>query len=406
MERSREERLIRSSPQRVNTTVLQEYEQRGLHNSSIALHVQSHLHQVHNNSDYYAMKRGIRSQIRRMQGLAFDGYYLPQEERETLLKEVETRDVKNGNESGVYHILRETLQKMETVIATEEQKWKHVQEIMGYGPEQLRFHQDADAVIEFSSKLRGRILMFGSARKDAATKEYDATRWLTQTIVEGTMREDGHTEHILTGAGPGIMEAANEGAMRARLNLLTKYGGLTPRKRSEKQQRIVENLRSTVVSAGLRIQLPFEAGWNPYLQHNLTIKTFPARKLGLNSTASGRSVADKKGVNVEHGRYPAIFVNDAFGFGTQDELWEALCAEQCGKMPNIPIIIMGKDIRSAVKANLDIMLTSGTIDPKDVNYVISTNNEREGIEAYLDHHKINPSDEMRKAITDRQPTLV
>ena len=388
------------SPQRANKATLEDLRNKSQLNNVIALQIQTQLHRIFTHPQYDYMSTKIHAALWRTQGLAFDGYYETREDRERLIACIQEEKRQSNNEE-IYTLLETILRNLEESIQQNEQHWKNT----NYSGDLLRMHQDVDAVNIFATQFRGRLLFLGSARKTARSAEYDATRWISQTLVEGLVHEDGETEQVLTGAGPGTMEAGNEGAMLGRLNLLKKFGGLDAKSLGSETQRIIDTIRSAFVSVGLRIELPFEAGWNPYLQTNLTIKTFPARKLGMQMAASGRSISDDRETIIHHGKRPAIFTTTP-GFGTADENWEALCAMQCGKMkPVIPFLVIGSAARHAMKLTLRTMQKQGTIDPNDLNLITFCRDEREAAEAYLAHYNITPSSEMQKTISERMPVM-
>ena len=132
----------------------------------------------------------------------------------------------------------------------------------------------------------------------------------------GLLAKNGHT--VVTGGGPGIMEAASRGAYE--------IGGRT---------------------IGLNITLKHEQFPNPYLTDCLTFEYFFARKVSLAMAAK-------------------VFVFFPGGFGTMDELWEILCLMQEGKMPKMPVFLVGKGYwRSFDKAihkmlELKVIATSDT----------------------------------------------
>ncbi|MGH2801657.1 MAG: TIGR00730 family Rossman fold protein, partial [Thermoleophilaceae bacterium] len=129
---------------------------------------------------------------------------------------------------------------------------------------------------------------FGSARTAPDDPEFAKARRTARLVGEAGMA-------IITGGGPGAMEAANRGAKDA--------GAL---------------------SIGLNIELPFEQGLNPYLDIGLEFHYFFARKIMFVRYASG-------------------FVVFPGGFGTLDELFESLTLIQTGKVRNFPVILVGSD---------------------------------------------------------------
>jgi uncharacterized protein (TIGR00730 family) len=138
------------------------------------------------------------------------------------------------------------------------------------------------------SELGPAVSVFGSARTRADHPDYG-----TAVEIGGALARAGFT--VITGGGPGIMEAANRGAAEA--------GGL---------------------SIGLNIELPFEQHANPYQDVALTFSFFFTRKMMFV-------------------RYATAFVVLPGGFGTLDELFEALVLEQVDKIRDFPIILVGRD---------------------------------------------------------------
>lgn len=132
------------------------------------------------------------------------------------------------------------------------------------------------------------ISVFGSARTAPDHGEY-----LLAEKVGAELTAAGYA--VITGGGPGIMEAANKGAFQA--------GG---------------------TSVGLGIELPFEQGLNPYVDLGINFRYFFARKTCFFKYSQGYVV------------FPG-------GFGTFDELFEALTLVQCRKLTNFPILLVGKD---------------------------------------------------------------
>jgi uncharacterized protein (TIGR00730 family) len=138
------------------------------------------------------------------------------------------------------------------------------------------------------AELGAAISVFGSARTPADDPLYQTAVRLGSALV-------GAGYGVITGGGPGIMEAANKGA--------TEAGG---------------------VSVGLGIELPFEQGLNPYVDLGINFRYFFVRKTMFVKYAQG-------------------FVVFPGGFGTLDELFEALTLVQTGKVTQFPIVLMGSE---------------------------------------------------------------
>jgi len=153
---------------------------------------------------------------------------------------------------------------------------------------------------------------FGSARTPPDDPEYTLARETARLVGESGLA-------IITGGGPGIMEAANRGAKDA-----------------------------GACSIGLNIELPFEQGGNPYCDIALEFHYFFARKIMFVRYASG-------------------FVVFPGGFGTMDELFEALTLTQTGKITEFPVILFGSDYWGGLVDWLrERMLAEGNISPDDL----------------------------------------
>ena len=154
---------------------------------------------------------------------------------------------------------------------------------------------------------------FGSARTPEDHPEYALARQTARLVGESGMA-------IITGGGPGAMEAANRGAKDA--------GAL---------------------SIGLNIELPFEQGANPYCDIELEFHYFFARKIMFVRYASG-------------------FVVFPGGFGTLDELFEALTLVQTGKITAFPILLVGSAYWSGLMDWVrERLLVEGKISPGDLD---------------------------------------
>jgi len=164
---------------------------------------------------------------------------------------------------------------------------------------------------------------FGSARTQRDDPDYALARETARIVGESGLA-------VITGGGPGIMEAANLGAREA--------GAL---------------------SVGLNIELPFEQGGNRYCDIALEFHYFFARKIMFVRYASG-------------------FVVFPGGFGTMDELWEALTLIQTGKIHHFPVVLVGTDYwRGMVDWVSDRMLSEGNIAPGDMNLLKLTDDPLE-----------------------------
>jgi hypothetical protein len=145
---------------------------------------------------------------------------------------------------------------------------------------------------------------------------------------------------VVSGGGPGIMEAANKGA----------YFGKSP-------------------SVGLNIQLPHEQSANPYQDISQTFQHFFARK-------------------VMFVKFAAAYVVLPGGFGTLDELFEALTLVQTGKIGHIPIVLVGSSywagLADWVKTR---MVDEGMISPEDVELMRIIDKPEEVVDAIFSHYE-------------------
>jgi uncharacterized protein (TIGR00730 family) len=170
------------------------------------------------------------------------------------------------------------------------------------------------------------VTVFGSARIKAGSRYYTLAREMGAGIARL-----GFT--VMTGGGPGIMEAANRGAKEV--------GGC---------------------SVGCNIALPFEQTPNEYLDRCVTLEYFFVRKTLLI-------------------KYSYAFVAMPGGTGTLDELFEALTLIQTGKIESFPIVVMGTDYWRELTALLGKMAQQGMIGPADIDLVYVT----DSVEAALEH---------------------
>jgi len=176
------------------------------------------------------------------------------------------------------------------------------------------------------------VTVFGSARFKEDNPNYDLAR-----KVGGAIAELGFT--VITGGGPGIMEAANRGAKEA--------GG---------------------ISVGCNIHLPIEQVPNPYLDRYVTFDHFFVRKVLLM-------------------KYSYAFVVMPGGFGTMDELFEAITLIQTKKVENFPVILMGKAYWSNLVELMEDMLRITTIDQRDIKLILVTDDVHEAM-AHISRYAI------------------
>jgi uncharacterized protein (TIGR00730 family) len=189
---------------------------------------------------------------------------------------------------------------------------------------------------EALSHIGKAVSIFGSARTPRDHPRYAAARELARRL-----GEEGYA--IITGGGPGIMEAANRGAREA-----------------------------GVPSVGLGIELPHEQGVNEYVDHALTFHYFFTRKVMFVRYASGFVV------------YPG-------GFGTLDELFEAATLRQTEKIRYFPIVLMGSDYWGGLIRWLrDTVLADGNIAPIDVTRLLVCDRTEQAIEVLEDTEHRRP----------------
>ena len=170
---------------------------------------------------------------------------------------------------------------------------------------------------------------FGSARTPPDDPEYQLARATARLAGEAGLT-------IITGGGPGTMEAVNRGARDA--------GAL---------------------SIGLNIELPFEQGMNPYIDLGLEFHYFFARKVMFVRYASG-------------------FVVFPGGFGTLDELFESLTLIQTGKIRDFPVVLVGSGYWAGLLGWLrERALAEGKVDEGDLNLISMTDEPGEVVQILL-----------------------
>lgn len=174
------------------------------------------------------------------------------------------------------------------------------------------------------------VTVFGSARFEQDHVYYQAAQEMGRRIGKA-----GFT--VMTGGGPGIMEAANRGAREVRAR-----------------------------SVGCNIRLPSEQDPNPYLDKWMEFRYFFVRKVMLV-------------------KYSYAFVVFPGGFGTLDEIFETATLVQTGKIRNFPIVLMGKEFwQPLLDFMRDTLVKAGTIDQKDYDRLLLTDSPDEAMEHIMD----------------------
>src|SRR5438552_17929282 len=195
------------------------------------------------------------------------------------------------------------------------------------------------------------VTIFGSARTDPSDPQYQAAQETARLLAEAGFA-------IITGAGPGIMEAANKGARIA--------GGR---------------------SIGCNIELPFEQGANPYVDTLINFRYFFVRKTMFI-------------------KYSNAFIIFPGGFGTLDEAFEALTLIQTGKIYQFPVIMFGRHYWAGLVRWLQSrVLGERKISPGDLDLILLTDDPREAcsavVEAYQSQQRaLQPREQASRASRD------
>ncbi len=177
------------------------------------------------------------------------------------------------------------------------------------------------------------VSIFGSARFKPDHEYYEISEHIARLLSDA-----GFT--VVSGGGPGVMEAANKGAFEGKSD-----------------------------SVGLNIKLPHEQSGNPYQNISVTFKYFFARK-------------------VMFVKYASAYVVMPGGFGTLDELAEILTLIQTGKTKRIPIILYGSDFWKGLTDWFEqTLIPVETISPDDVDLYKITDDPQEVVDAIFDFYE-------------------
>ncbi|MFQ5349468.1 MAG: TIGR00730 family Rossman fold protein [Thermoanaerobaculia bacterium] len=174
------------------------------------------------------------------------------------------------------------------------------------------------------------VTVFGSARFEPGHRYYELAREVGERLAKA-----GFT--VMTGGGPGVMEAANRGAREG--------GGL---------------------SVGCNIELPHEQSANEYLDLSVDFRYFFVRKVMLV-------------------KYSTAFVVLPGGFGTMDEIFETATLVQTDKIRDFPLVLMGRDYwQGLLRFMDDTMVPERTISPEDPQRFMVTDSSAEAVDHILD----------------------
>jgi uncharacterized protein (TIGR00730 family) len=197
---------------------------------------------------------------------------------------------------------------------------------------------------EILSKVGPAVTIFGSARTRANHPYYEATVTLAKALAH-------HNLAVITGGGPGIMEAANRGAAKSRGK-----------------------------SVGLNIELPFEQKGNRYANVPVNFHYFFSRKVCFV-------------------KYSLAFVFMPGGFGTLDEFFEVLTLVQTQRIPRFPLILFGRKYWQGLLDWMSATMGKGAyISPGDMDLVTVTDDPQEAVNVILDYERrVGPPEIVPKA---------
>lgn len=186
---------------------------------------------------------------------------------------------------------------------------------------------------ETMSKVGPAVTIFGSARTKPSDPYYRAAEKIARGLVENGFA-------VITGGGPGIMEAANKGAARGKGQ-----------------------------SVGLNIELPFEQKSNPYVNLPIEFHYFFSRKVCFVKYSMG-------------------FIYMPGGFGTCDEFFEIITLIQTQRIPKFPMVLFGSDYWNGLLAWMKkVMEGRKYISPGDLDLVKVVDREEDAIEIILDYRR-------------------
>jgi uncharacterized protein (TIGR00730 family) len=218
----------------------------------------------------------------------------------------------------------------------------------------LRIQSEFVHSFERMSEIGPAVAVFGSARLGEGAPYYELAREVSHKLAHSGWA-------IITGGGPGLMEAANRGAHEGELASLA-----LPATDNEARPQMNAPSR-TKLSVGLNIELPFEQSANPYLDTEINFHYFFCRKTNFV-------------------KYASAFVILPGGFGTMDELFESLTLVQTHKIENFPIVLMGTRYWQGLLDWIrDVMVSCGTITPADLDLIYVTDDADDAVRYIFEH---------------------
>jgi uncharacterized protein (TIGR00730 family) len=197
------------------------------------------------------------------------------------------------------------------------------------------------------AQLGPAVTIFGSARTTPDDPQYAAARETAFKLAEAGFA-------VITGGGPGIMEAANRGATEA-----------------------------DGESVGCNIELPFEQGMNEYVRKSINFHYFFVRKTMFM-------------------KYAEAFIIFPGGFGTMDELFEVLTLIQTGKVRNFPVVLFGVSYwKGLIDWLRDTMLAEGKIKIEDLDRLVLTDSTDEAVRVVVESYDDATTDQFKTDNTRR-----
>lgn len=202
----------------------------------------------------------------------------------------------------------------------------------------LRIQSEIVDGIEHLIKLGDAVIVYGSARLQPGTAHYQEAERLGRLLSEAGL-------NVVTGGGPGIMEAANKGAFQR--------GAL---------------------SVGLNITLPHEQEPNPYQDISLSFRYFFVRKFMFM-------------------KHAMAFVMMPGGYGTMDEMFEVLTLIQTGKTEPMPVVLIGREYWAGLLDWMrNTMMVEGCIDGNDLELLTVVDTAEEAARFIISHYRKRASE--------------